>query len=555
VDIPSNVITQNVLSVLDVLDALAVHDVLPPSFLPVFLHELTHHWCFNTSVGSALALLRQRALRLIGGPVDVPKVQHLLYESVLRYLVALRALMPLIEGLALFSEFDAIPGDCRSISIPAKWGGKFFVRMSEREPHTVEGLRQAWQEVTRQHRTSLEGIGRKLLLLTAPLEGLGRGNYLRGYLGLRAVHRTALKQSRQFDDGDFFVTYVRHLFFNDHYLAALLLASEPKEGDWVAAFLQRLNQRIACFAKHELKTQAVAFDNLIASERGDLESLEPEIFVEHGSLRRFRQEYDKLMDDPADGLLDTASLSAWRWQAPLLMRHRCLVRLAHSMGRVRVDQNLDVWFKDRRIGPALPQAVIGEGEGTAVIYFLPDSDALLLVAVLAGQLVRVGGPALLAAGPEFHIHIAAIRNVLAQEEVDCLVADGVASLEGILGWFTGMPDQLAKIEQTAELAWINLTLREVEPSKREACRKAMARAGFGQLLRCDQRLVDGLATISAFSAARLTCSELRAHLASRNINVDAIINDLRLAEVQTGFPFFGQEGTCADGAHHVTCLV
>src|SRR5437667_214835 len=81
-----------------------------------FLHELVHHWCFHTPVGLALALLQLRARRravLLAGEQD----NHLGFDTwdvlddTVRYETAITLMRPLAEGLALYAEFDALPGD------------------------------------------------------------------------------------------------------------------------------------------------------------------------------------------------------------------------------------------------------------------------------------------------------------------------------------------------------------------------------------------------------------------------------------------------------------
>lgn len=557
VDVPSNVITQNVLPVFDAIAALGSENALPTKFLPFFMHEFTHHWCFNSSVGTALVLLQQRALLLMRAPnlATSDGVQRLLYDSVLRYLAASQALMPIIEGLAVFSELNAIPGACRSISSPASWGTMLFVRRAESEPTDVEGWKQAWRRVTRNHRTSAEGIERKKLLLLTRLEGPGRGNYLRGYLAIQTLHREAHGKSSLFDDGDFFVTYARHVFFNDHHLAALLLTDRLSGRQWLAKFLKSLNQRIECFSRSDLDAHARELDKLVSSSSDDAVALSSATFVESGSLSRFRKQYDQWMEDPADGLLCDNLLKAWQWQTPLLIRQRRLIRLAVSKGIIRLDESHNVWFCDRRIGPSTSNVPVKEGEGIVALYLLPSSKTLFFLALLDGNVARIGlGRLGELEDEELSLDISAIRYVLAQEEA-ALIGSPIASLEDIPTWFSGMSEYLAEIERRMDAVWIDLALRAIPSSKRERCRKEMAQVGFGHILRGDYNLIDGLATLSAFSAARLTYSELDAYLAGK-ANVNDLIDSLQGVEREYEFPLLDLAGGGKpDRSNQVSCRV
>ena len=72
-------------------------------FLANFLHEWTHRWCFQSLVGSALALLRMRA-------ACREFRDRSAFDDYVRCMTASTILEPVAEGLALFAEFDTYPG-------------------------------------------------------------------------------------------------------------------------------------------------------------------------------------------------------------------------------------------------------------------------------------------------------------------------------------------------------------------------------------------------------------------------------------------------------------
>src|SRR5262245_8554306 len=76
--------------------------------LPQFLHEFTHHWCFDSTLGCATAMLMLRAQRnaLVFGSGRTEQVRR----DWCRAQTVEIMLHPLAEGLALFAEFDLAPG-------------------------------------------------------------------------------------------------------------------------------------------------------------------------------------------------------------------------------------------------------------------------------------------------------------------------------------------------------------------------------------------------------------------------------------------------------------
>ena len=95
---------------------------LPIAALPAFLHEATHHWCFNFTAGTAAALLYRRALRDAvppdsAGGVSGPAALRLTC-SMMRVEAFLAVQQPLAEGLALFAEFDLFATENPKVRCP-----------------------------------------------------------------------------------------------------------------------------------------------------------------------------------------------------------------------------------------------------------------------------------------------------------------------------------------------------------------------------------------------------------------------------------------------------
>src|SRR5258708_5337796 len=96
---------------------------LNPERLPLFLHEATHHWCFDTPVFNALFILQFRAL---GGLCKIarkePVEQFDVIDDIHRFRSVVDLYRPIIEGLALFAEHVAVPRGRFTYSHPFSQG-------------------------------------------------------------------------------------------------------------------------------------------------------------------------------------------------------------------------------------------------------------------------------------------------------------------------------------------------------------------------------------------------------------------------------------------------
>jgi hypothetical protein len=77
----------------------------PVDMILPFLHEITHHWCFNSPVGLAQALLYGETIEMMmlsvqeSGPTGLE-----VRDKFARYLILDDLLEPLYEGVAVFAE-------------------------------------------------------------------------------------------------------------------------------------------------------------------------------------------------------------------------------------------------------------------------------------------------------------------------------------------------------------------------------------------------------------------------------------------------------------------
>lgn len=212
----------------------------PTHFLPEFLHEFLHHWCFHSPVGLALALLQLRARRgalLLAQDLSAFTTEACvpIVEDVARYETAVTLLRPLTEGLALFAEFDAIPGNSRALSTAMAIAATSFTDLTSASAKETNGSLTALTKLLNARRLSTDFVNRKANLLVQPLRSQA-GGYLPGYLTVKNVRHGLFHQtkSERLLDPDFYMMYLRSFFYEDFGLVATLLDPDTWTNPWQA---------------------------------------------------------------------------------------------------------------------------------------------------------------------------------------------------------------------------------------------------------------------------------------------------------------------------------
>lgn len=225
------------------------------NWLPGYLHEAMHHWCFQSPVAQTIALLqcraRRRAAQMQNGSSARDREQ--LLEDVLRSEATGMLLQPLAEGLALFMEFDAVPRTASTLSqpmamaLPSFTDTSWMKKLGETDSIASEVNRSLFEALS-SVRLSDEFIRRKTNLLAQPLATDG-GGYLAGYLLVKLLHNWALRHSEAFGDSDLSVMFLRHFFYYDWGLVAMLL--DFGNADWAAvnAVSRHLQERLQAFMR------------------------------------------------------------------------------------------------------------------------------------------------------------------------------------------------------------------------------------------------------------------------------------------------------------------
>jgi hypothetical protein len=211
---------------------------VPIDIVNTVMHEMMHHWCFLTPVGEVLSLLKYRVRHALLAAVSGDNEDKFdddmdVVCDLVRYEAVERALGPIIEGLALFTEHDASTGGLdESYCRPLHQFSVFILHelftnaSSRRLIHLAEV-----DEWLRRNRTRPEGVERKADLLASPLE-LGKSVYLAGYLTLKAF---VVTRNNSFGGSyDKLLGYLRSYFFQDYGLVDAMFGAHPHDDDPIA---------------------------------------------------------------------------------------------------------------------------------------------------------------------------------------------------------------------------------------------------------------------------------------------------------------------------------
>lgn len=201
--------------------------------LPAVIHEATHHWCFQGPVGVALSILYLRAMATIvefgaGRGAAPVRIQEAIGDY-LRYERAVQILEPLIEGLALFAEFD-VTGTSKEVwPLPLVWAVVLFGGRTPAPP-SVEEFMAKGHSLVAAMQESEEMVARKTDVLLGTLKA-SANPYLAGYLTTKWAWHITANHRPVLLNRDVFFAFLRNYLFCDLELVRLLLEASVEEFD------------------------------------------------------------------------------------------------------------------------------------------------------------------------------------------------------------------------------------------------------------------------------------------------------------------------------------
>lgn len=537
----------------------------PAHLLAPFVHELVHHWSFHSPLGLALALLQLRARRegalLVKGgsqyPTDGQSIKAILEDTV-RYESAVTLLRPLAEGLALFAEFDMVPGTSTAASLVATWIGLCFANP---EDMVKEGGRDpAIRAALARHRLSNACADRKSNLLASDFT-CKSGGYLPGYLAVKDLWFTLAVERgcRRLLDKDLFLLFVRAFFYEDLAFVAALLDDEVEATDAVGGISEYFQMRyLALLATTDAEVEA--FEQFVASRTTDSRTTTDAVFplgdVDGSSLEKGRTLLKSLQSEVEDfeGVsdLDARLRRADHW----LIAQRDLMCVGSFRDHVRVNGHGRVLVghavRDESAGidipvlalDALPGVLPGEGEGLVEYFISPSGWYRHCVVSLGGS--TVGAIALSPDMPKelldqvCHYRPDSSKYIVMKKQIQGAIED-IMTHSGVRTWLDACRKGVAGV--TGEFYDMRC-VSHLDPDRAASCLEKMRE--FGVLAVVDNS-AEMLRALSRASVVASVCSSkalVDSIFACEDVSLDSLLTECDRAAAAHGVPLvmYNHEG-------------
>jgi hypothetical protein len=398
---------------------------LPSVFLPSFLHEATHFWCMSTDLGATLAMLEMRAQRELALEQFDP--QRLLHDFGVTKVIH-QLLRPLLEGMALFQEFDAAPGDSHVLSTPGYWAGRLFQPIDKDTPQLSDPTKmREWltnEIIDRisQYRSSERASHRKMGVLMRSISN-DPHYYLAGYLTIKRLWIAAIYSTPAFFDRDLFLSFLRDWIFQDWVLIDYIADANLSCG--AAAYLvsERIQRRLAQLATTNLSDEVAAYDREVDDGRRDAATMLWSLHLPEGQAREGQTRQAALLDEILAGV-KSGKDENWYFADMLTLSHRQeMMRLALEPVEIEVNEHNRVLVRKNAsiestylAGSAPEGAERGVTKGWVTAYFLPKYMTVMVIALRENQPMISVGPEEV---PENELNTLrfAVTKVIATEEV------------------------------------------------------------------------------------------------------------------------------------------
>lgn len=197
-------------------------------FLQFFLHESTHHSSFIGPVGGAFSKLAISCYSQFWKVSDGQEKYNLTTRDILIYHFTWRLFEPLFEGIALFQEYDAIPGNSNCATNTTLFLTRFTIeRIVEQLKNGHDFSIENPFDFIKNHIQKSRLISVKWECSKEEILKLSisqRPYYLLGYLAVKSTYQRLCNKCPQIaNNSDFFIMFMNDYWFQDYKLESILL--------------------------------------------------------------------------------------------------------------------------------------------------------------------------------------------------------------------------------------------------------------------------------------------------------------------------------------------
>jgi hypothetical protein len=453
-------------------------------------------------------------------------------------------LQPLLEGLSLFTEFDAAPGNSDVFATPEFWAGFMFQPLDSEPPVKPDAVQaREWftdcvYSVLGAYRSSDEAILRKTSVLMQSFDQDPQG-YLVGYMAVKQIWINAAAQTRAFLDRDLFLAFLRDWIFQDWELIDYLL-NEDLGPEAAAYFLvERIQQRLVALATEDLSSEAESFNRQVGAGVSDPESMFKALRLSSDDCRSGQRRLAALTDGLREGISDDERGVWFAVDAATLLHRQQIVRLAteeveievndHRRAIVRRDESLASVYM---AGPAPSDAEPGITRGWLAVCYLPDYHQMVALAVREKQpIIWIAPPSI--PDDDWRSLRQIVTSVIVTESMRAEIT--TYCKETALGLDDAQYNSVVeRIPGLAQRIYANYALAAPE-DRVPALNFMLSRKGLYDLLHKDGDLLTALVRMSLVPTLNAdTRKQIQIDLQEEGIDLDRAIDELKAIQEETG---------------------
>lgn len=376
-------------------------------FYASFIHEICHFWCYASPVGYALQALRFRAqhhcIAYGHGNTDA---MFLWFRDTTIALCLESILQSLIEGIALFAEFDVILAHSPCISYPMISLASTMYPLGLFDPNVDPDFNRMHGRMAITHRTAPFGIKRKFDLLGRPITPQD-GGYLMGYLAVKNLWRyQGDRFGHYLQDKDFFLSVLHFYFFHDLELVSIILSGGENSYSSLKEIMDYLSDRVFNIWR------LISVDDLMSLERHFLDEnkyddckndriphlnallRQPSFSADKSRRERGAnlviEAFSSLIGRTSAAQADLGTQVFLEFQN-ILLDQREVLCLARFEADIQLDQdgNLLARGEDWNIAPVSPLkgVNVSSGKGAVELLYLPNSHQVCRAISVGGHRV------------------------------------------------------------------------------------------------------------------------------------------------------------------------